>query len=74
MKIEEKIFPNIFLNFFEASGKSHSAEKCKRGTLWEFLNIHSVAKYQKFDGGCNKKIRKKRNLNSLTAEKRGKVS
>ena len=50
----------IFFDFiFEVSGKSHSTEKCKRGTLWDFLNIHSVAKYQKIDGGAIKKFRKK---------------
>ena len=61
-------------NFFEVSGKSHSAEKCKRGTLWDFLNIHSVAKYQKIDGTLwsNKKnLEKMRNLNSLTVPKEG---
>ena len=26
---------------------SHSAEKCKRGDTLGFINIHSVAKYQK---------------------------
>ena len=26
------------------SGKSHIAEKCKRGVLWEFLNINCFAK------------------------------
>ena len=58
--------------------KSHSAEKCKRGTLWDFLNIHSVAKYQKIDGGTlwsNKKNQEKmRNFNSLTVPKKGEKS
>ena len=27
--------------------KSHNAEKLKGGTLWDFCNIHSVAKHQK---------------------------
>ena len=34
----------------------------KGGTLWDFLNIHSVAKYQKNDGGTlwsNKEILEK---------------
>ena len=31
LKIEEKNFPNFLSKFFEVSGKSHSAEKCKRG-------------------------------------------
>ena len=63
-----KKIPNFFSDFFEVSGKSHSAEKCKRGTLWDFLNIHSVAKYQKLMGGTIKKIRKKI---SLTVPKKG---
>ena len=50
LKIEKKN-PIFFEFFFEVSGKSHSAEKCERGTLWDFLNIHSVAKYQKLMGG-----------------------
>ena len=58
LKIEKKN-SDFFRIFFEVSGKSHSAEKCKRGTLWDFLNIHSVAKYQKLMGGTIKKIRKK---------------
>ena len=59
LKLRKKI-PIFFRNFFEVSGKSHSAEKCKRGgTPWDFLNIHSVAKYQKLMGGTIKKIRKK---------------
>ena len=57
MKIEKK--NPFFRNFFEVSGKSHSAEKCKGGTLWDFLNIHSVAKYQKLMRGTIKKVRKK---------------
>ena len=49
-----------FFPFFEVSGKSHSAEKCQRGTLWEFLNIQSVAKRQKLMGGTIKKISEKK--------------
>ena len=45
-----------FRNFFEVSGKSHSAEKFKRGDALGFLNIHSVAKYQKLMGGTIKNI------------------
>ena len=40
----------------------------KEGTRWDFLNIHSVAKYQKLMGGTIKKIRKKI---SLTVPKKG---
>ena len=39
----------MYLNFFEiflVSGKSHSAEKGKRRTLWEYLNIHFFAKIE----------------------------
>ena len=42
---------------------SHSAEKCKRGDPFSFINIYSVAKYQKTRKGDSfetlKKIRKK---------------
>ena len=58
----------FYRNFFEVSGKSHSAEKCKRGTLWDFLYIHAVAKYQKLMGETIKKISKKM---SLTVPKKG---
>ena len=40
----------------------------KRGTLWDFLSIHSVAKYQKLIGGTIKKYRKK---NSSSVPKKG---
>ena len=58
LKIEKKNSRFFFRNFFEASGKSHSAENCKRGTVWDFL-IHSVAKYQKLMGGTIKKLSEK---------------
>ena len=42
---------------------SHSAEKCKRGDPLAFINIYSVAKYQKTRKGNSfetlKKFRKK---------------
>ena len=71
-----KPFSEFFRIFFEVSDKSHSAKKFKRGTLWDFLNIHSVAKYQKIDGGsfgATKKIREKNEKfeQSHSAEKRG---
>ena len=73
-KALKKLIEEIFPNLFEVSGKLHIAEKCK-GTLWDFLNIHSVAKYQKLMGGhfgAIKKFRKKmRNWKSHSAEKRG---
>ena len=40
----------IFEKFF-LSKKSHSAEKCKRGDPLGFINIHSVAKYEKNSKG-----------------------
>ena len=46
LKIEEK----LFRNFFEVSVSRIEPEKYKRGTLWDFLNIHSVVKYQKIEG------------------------
>ena len=45
LKIEEKIFEI----FFEVSGKSHSAEKCKRCDPLEFSEHPFVAKYQKIE-------------------------
>ena len=78
LKIEEKKFRIFFRNFFEVSGKSHSAEKCKMGMLWDFLSIDSIAKYQKLIGGTIKKFRKKISLTvpnkggkSHSAEKSG---
>ena len=42
----------------------------KGGILWDFLNIHSVTKYQKIDGGSNKKIGKNEKFEqSHSAEK-----
>ena len=52
--IEEIIFPEFL---FEVSGKSSKSlgitvpKIIKEGTIWDFLNIHSVAKYQKIEGG-----------------------
>ena len=49
----------------------------KGGTLWDFLNIDSVAKYQKLmGGGTIKKISEKNEKceQSHSAEKKGKVS
>ena len=42
----------------------------KGRTLWDFLNIHSVAKYQKLMGGTIKKNSEKNQSHSV--EKRGK--
>ena len=37
LKIENKIFRIFFEIFFEVSGKSHRAEKCKKGDPLEFF-------------------------------------
>ena len=66
--MNKKKFPIFFSKCFEVSGKSHSAEKHKRGDALGFLNIDSVANYQKLMGETIKKIRKK---NRLTVPKKG---
>ena len=62
-QIEEKIFPEIFLKF---PVSRIVPKNVKGGPFGVFLNIHSVAKYKKIDGGTlwsNKKISEKmRNL------------
>ena len=40
---------NFWFFFFQKM--SHSAEKCKRGDTWGFINIYSVAKYLKNSKG-----------------------
>ena len=70
LKIKKK--NSDFFQFFLKFPVSRIVPKnVKGGTLWDFLNIHSVAKYQKLMGGTIKKFRKKI---SHSAEKRGKVS
>ena len=44
----EKKFPNFFSKLFLKFPVSRIVPKNVKGTLWDFLNIHSVAKYQKF--------------------------
>ena len=63
----------IFFEIFLKSPVSRIVPKnVKGGTLWDFLNIHSVAKYQQIDGESNEKNSEKmRNLNSLTVPKKG---
>ena len=59
LKIEKKIsefFSEIFLKF---PVSRIVPKNVKGGTFWDFLNIHSVAKYQKLMGGTIKKIGKK---------------
>ena len=66
LKIEKKI--PIFL----VSGKSHSAEKCKRGDALGFFEDPFCCKISKIDGRNNKKNSEKNQ--SRSAEKRRKVS
>ena len=49
---------------------SHSAEKCKRGDPLGFINIYSVAKYQKTPKGDSYKTFKKFRKKSPNAEKK----
>ena len=69
LKIEKKnpIFFEIFLKF---PVSRIVPKNVKGGTLWDFLNIQSVAKYQTLMGGTIKKSEKNR---SHSAEKRRKV-
>ena len=71
LKIEKKI--RIFFEIFLKFPVSRIVPKnVKGGTLWGFLNIHSVAKYQKLMGGTIKKNSEKNQSHS--AAKRRKVS
>ena len=45
LETEKKHLKKFFGLFFRRM--SHSAKKCKRGDTLGFINIHSVAKYQK---------------------------
>ena len=49
---------------------SHSAEKCKRGDPLGFINIHSVAKYQKTRRGDPFETIKKFRKKSRTVQKK----
>ena len=62
LKTEKKHFPIFFSKFFEVAGQSHIAGKCKRGTLWDFLNITLLQNIKKMavpkKGGksCNDRL------------------
>ena len=76
LKFEEN-FSEFFSKFFSKSPVCRIVPKnVEGGTLWDFLNIYSVANHQKIDrGGEIKNFGKKmRNLKSHSAEKRAKVS
>ena len=57
MRKKLKNFPNFFSNFFEVYGKSHSAEKCKRGPL-EVFEHPFFCKIEKNEGGLFGDIKK----------------
>ena len=61
----------FFRNFFEVSGKSHSAEKCKRGDALGFFEHPFCCKISKIDGSNKKKISEKKS--SLSAEKKQEI-
>ena len=67
-KKSSEFFFEIFLKF---PVSRIVPKNVKGGTLWDFLNIHSVAKYQKLMGET-KKISEKNQSHS--AEKRRNVS
>ena len=66
LKIEKKI-RFFFRNVFEVSGKSHSAEKCKRGDALGFFEHPFCCKISKIYGRNNKK----NSEISLTVPKKG---
>ena len=71
LKIEKK--SEFFFEFFSKFPVSRIVPKnVKGGTLWDFLNIHSVAKYPKLMGGTIKYFGKK--SVSQFRKKRRKVS
>ena len=53
--------------------KNLNAKNCKRGALWDFLNIHSVAKFRKIEARlekfCKKKTKNENFQQSHSAEK-----
>ena len=55
-------------NFFEVSGSRIMPKNVKVGTHWDFLNIHSVAKYQKIERGPFRDIEKLCKIKSRNAE------
>ena len=69
-KLKKIRFFEIFFNFFWSLVSRIVPKNVKGGTLWDFLNIHSVAKYQKLMGGTIKKSEK--NQSHSAEKKRGK--
>ena len=78
MKKMRKSFTEFFFETFLKSSVSRIVPKnVKGGTLWDFLNVQSVAKYQKTEGMtlCRhlKKLRKKSQSRNYMHEKIGQV-
>ena len=65
-----KNFPKKFLKkvIFE---QCHSAEKCKRGTLWDFLTSIVLRNIERNEGGPFGAIQKNSKKKSHSAEKSG---
>ena len=61
-KSSQKTFRIFFRNFFEVSGKSHSAEKCKRGDALGFFEHPFCCKISKIVGRNNEKISEKKSV------------
>ena len=57
--MEKKIFRILFQFFFEVSGKSHSAQKCKSWDPLGFFEHPFRCKISKTDAGTIKNFRKK---------------
>ena len=66
LKKRKRLFSNFLIFFFQKM--SHSAEKCKRGDPLGFINIYSVAKYQKTRKGDSFETIKNFRKKSLSAE------
>ena len=58
----------IFFEIFLKSGKSHSAEKCKKGGLWSFRTTILLQNRKKIEGGPLGDIEKIREKKSHKAE------
>ena len=61
----------FFRNFFEVSGKSHSAKKCKWGDPLGFFEHPFCCKISKIDGGNNRKISEDEKFEQSHSAKKG---
>ena len=52
-KTQKQLFPQLGTKKLRKNFQKmlHSAEKCKKGDLLGFMDIHSVTKYQKIEKG-----------------------